>query len=403
MGSDRQSRIAELCSEPACAALAEWSTRPRAGADRLGLAKFLRSRFAPELARDLAEQFELRQRAAAKFAQPARMVLQRKGLEQATRLEVARWRAKRVKHFAPKSAIVDATCGLGADALALIGEGLATLALERDELTASMAAHNLRELTGRNCVVLGSALKAPVRAHYWYMDPDRRAEGARGLDPESWSPPLSAVLGLARAARGACIKMPPGIELGRCDLPDPNSSPWHPTWVSAGGELRECSLWCGEWAGAAQPGEREVARLDSGATLCAVPLSVVAWEVESAAQVRWLAEPDPALIRSGLLGNVALRTGARPLASQIAYLGSMNPIDDPLLEAWPVLATCALDPKHVRRMLAAHDVGSIEVRKRGHPEAAEVLAKKFAGPGSRHGSLAIARLERGHIAYLLGR
>ncbi|HTF89454.1 MAG TPA: hypothetical protein VK843_13660 [Planctomycetota bacterium] len=355
------------------------------------------------MARALAEQVDLRQRAAAKFAQPERMLLQRKGLEQATRLDVARWRAARVKHFAPKSPIVDATCGLGADTLALIEAGLPTLALERDAWTASLAAHNLRELTGRNCVVLGSAEAAPVRADYWCIDPDRRGSGAQALDPRSWSPPLSVALDLARAARGACIKLAPGIDLARCSLPDATVWPWHAGWVSAGGELRECTLWCGEWAGDAKPGEREVVALDRGASLRDEPRSVDPWEPEDAAALRWLAEPDPALIRSGLLGNIALRAGARPLASQIAYLGSMEAIEDPLLDAWPVLAACALDPRHVRRMLTEHDIGSIEVRKRGHPDAAEVLAKKFAGAGSRHGVLAVARLERGHIAYLLGR
>ncbi|MEO6710432.1 MAG: hypothetical protein ABIP42_12700, partial [Planctomycetota bacterium] len=243
------------------------------------------------MARALAEQFDLRQRAATKFADPARMLLHRKGLEQATRLDVARWRGARVKHFAPKSAIVDATCGLGADALALIEAGLQVLALERDEWTASLAAHNLREMTGRNCVVLASAETAPVRADYWCIDPDRRGSGAQALDPRSWSPPLSVAMNLARAARGACIKLAPGIDLVRCPLPDAAVWPWHASWVSAGGELRECTLWCGEWAGDARPGEREVVALDRGASLREEPRSVAAWEPEEASALRWIAEP----------------------------------------------------------------------------------------------------------------
>jgi hypothetical protein len=403
MGSNRQPRIAELGSEAARAALAEWSLRPAATADRLGLAAFLRARFPPELARALAEQFDLRQRAGAKFADPARVLVQRKALEQATRLDVARWRARRVKNFAPKSPVVDATCGLGADTLALLEAGVSTAALERDEGIAAMADHNLRALAGRNCVVLGSVENPPFRANYWCIDPDRRAAPGTSLQPERWSPPLSVALALARASSGACIKLAPGIELERCSLPDVRAWPWRPAWVSAGGELRECSLWCGEWAPDAAAGEREAVLLDSGASICARPLQVAPWESESVLGLRWLADPDPALIRSGLLGNVAERAGARPLAPLIAYLGSMEPIEDRLLDALPVLAACALDPKHVKRMLALHDIGSIEVRKRGHPEAAEVLARKFAGPGSRRGVLAIARLERGHVAYLLGR
>ncbi len=412
MGSDRQPRIAELFSSAAKAALDEWANHPRAASDRLGLASFLRARFEPQLARALAEQFDLRQRAASKFAEPRRMLLHRKGLEQATRLDVARWRAARVKHFAPKSAVIDATCGLGADALALIDQGLATLALDCDETTAQMAAHNILELTGRECVILGSAIAAPVRGQYWIVDPDRRDAGLRSLDPEAWSPPLSVALGLARSAHGACIKLAPAFDSDLLSASELGLRFWRPSWVSAGGELRECSLWSGEWAPGARDGEREAVLLGAHgvgesagvrASLIGVPVAVEALEPEAAANVRWLAEPDPAIIRSGLLGNVALRAAARPLAEQIAYLGSMEPIDDPLLRAWPVVASCPLDPKRVRRMLTEHDVGTIEVRKRGHPDPAEVLAKRLAGSGARHGLLAVARLERGHQAYLLGR
>ncbi len=412
MGSDRQPRIAELFSSAARTALDEWANHPRAASDRLGLASFLRARFEPQLARALAEQFDLRQRAGLKFAHPSRMLLHRKGLEQATRLDVARWRAARVKHFAPKSAIIDATCGLGADALALLEQGLATLALECDETTALMAAHNILELTGCECVILGTAVAAPVRGQYWLVDPDRRGDGQRSMDPEAWSPPLSVVLGLARSARGACIKLAPAFDWDLSSASDAGPGAWRPSWVSAGGELRECSLWTGEWAAGAQSGEREVVLLGAHgaensaavrASLIGVPVPVESLEPEAAANVRWIAEPDPAVIRSGLLGNVALRAGARPLAEQIAYLGSMDPIEDPLLRAWPVVASCPLDPKRVRRMLTEHDIGTIEVRKRGHPDPAEVLAKRLAGSGAQHGLLAVARLERGHQAYLLGR
>jgi hypothetical protein len=57
--------------------------------------------------------------------------------------------------------------------------------------------------------------------------------------------------------------------------------------------------------------------------------------------------------------------------------------------------------KRVRRLLAEHDIGTLQVRKRGHPDTAEALARRLRGPGSRHGQLAVARLERGHLAYLL--
>ena len=53
-------------------------------------------------------------------------------------------------------------------------------------------------------------------------------------------------------------------------------------------------------------------------------------------------------------------------------------------------------------MLREHDIGSLQVRKRGHPDRAEVLERRLRGKGRRRGHLAVARLEDGHAAYLLG-
>jgi hypothetical protein len=67
-----------------------------------------------------------------------------------------------------------------------------------------------------------------------------------------------------------------------------------------------------------------------------------------------------------------------------------------------VLGAAALDPKRVRRMLGALDIGPITVKKRGHPDPAEDLARRLAGPGTRHGLIAVVRLDIGHLALALG-
>ena len=115
----------------------------------------------------------------------------------------------------------------------------------------------------------------------------------------------------------------------------------------------------------------------------------------------WIAEPDPALIRSGLLGALAHEQGLAPLAPEIAYLGGDHPPHSPFLRGYEVLGGAPLDRRRVRRLLAEHDVGPLVAKKRGHPEPAEALAKRFRGSGSRRGWLLVARLEGGHRAYLV--
>jgi hypothetical protein len=66
-----------------------------------------------------------------------------------------------------------------------------------------------------------------------------------------------------------------------------------------------------------------------------------------------------------------------------------------------VLGSVALDRRRVRALLGEHDVGPLTVKKRGHPDSAEALARRLRGPGRRPGLLAVGRLERGHRAWLL--
>jgi THUMP domain-like len=237
------------------------------------------------------------------------------------------------------------------------------------------------------------------------LDPDRRARGARSLDPGRWSPTLEQSLALGARFGGAALKLPPAFDLGR--LPGdrrPARASWQ--WVSLRGELAEVVLWTGVLAsGDADPDEREALALDGRggrAVLCGRPEpGPPPLALERLDGVRWLAEPDPAVIRSGLLGLLARASGLAPVAPRIAYLGGVERPVSPLLRAWRVLGVESLDPRRLRGLLERHDVGPLCVKKRGHPEDAERLARRLAGRGRRRGLVAIARVEGGHRAFLL--
>ena len=114
----------------------------------------------------------------------------------------------------------------------------------------------------------------------------------------------------------------------------------------------------------------------------------------------FLHDPDPCLVRSRLLGTLAAEFGLRGLPPMLALLVGEEPASSPFLDAFRVLGSAPLDKRRVRELLRAHAVGAIEVRKRGHPDPAEVLARRFKGPGARRGTLFVVRLDSGHRAYL---
>ena len=100
--------------------------------------------FDPDLVAAALNQARLRAKAQDKFGEFARgMVLTSDGLEQATRLGVAAQHAQRFR-AAGIHTVHDLGCGIGSDAMAMAGLDLRVRAIDADEVTAGIAAVNLR-------------------------------------------------------------------------------------------------------------------------------------------------------------------------------------------------------------------------------------------------------------------
>ena len=382
--------------------------------DPLGLADDLRRRLAGPLAQRAAELHDARHRALGRFPGAESGFFTRKGVEQMTRAPVAAVRAAWILERLGRCTVLDATCGVGGDSVALAAAGLTAISMDRAFGTVLCASENLRALALPDRTLVGDACHPPLGAPFGIdvllLDPDRRPDGARTADPRGWSPTLEQALAQAIRYRGACIKLPPAIDpavvsASFAGLSAGEAPAWSLSWIEADGELCEVSLWTGELAQG--PSEVRAALvlgsepLEGPARIEGVPEEVPWLAPDEAASIRWLAEPGPAVVRSGLFGLLARRVGMAPLGPGIGWLGGPERPDSPFLGAWRVLDSSTADPRRVRAMLARHDVGPVAVWKRGHPERPEVLERRLRGRGARPGLLAIARLERGHAAYLL--
>ena len=373
----------------------------------------LRRSLDPALARAAAELYDLRRRAGTKLVRAERLLLTRRGLEQASHRHVAAARAERiaahVREELPGAWVLDATAGLGGDALALAEAGIGRLvAADRDATVVRLLRANLVAQGHAARAVRAAAEHPAVRADILVLDPDRRepetgAAGRRLGDPERWSPAWSHCAALLVRHRGGCAKLAPAVDVARLEatLPTDTRRTWQ--WVSLAGELKEVVLWTGALARSA-PGEREVLRVTrSGERLgwSACPRQARALDPGAARAIAWLAEPDPTVIRAGLIGALATLEGLFPLAPEIAYLGGARPSRSAFLRVFRVLGHAPLDRRRVRALLAHHDVGPLTVKKRGHPDDAETLARRLRGRGARPGVLVVARLADGHHAFLV--
>ncbi|MFP7762144.1 THUMP-like domain-containing protein [Marisediminicola sp. LYQ85] len=351
----------------------------------------------PELVAAVLSQSKLRARARAKFGEFAdRMLFTTAGLEQATRLSVAAHHAGRFTAAGARR-VADLGCGIGADSLAFAALGLDVLAVERDDVTAAIATYNLAPWEGATVVSADAATVDLADVDAVYVDPARRTRGhdntTRVHDPNQWSPPLDFAFGLA-ADRPVGVKLGPGVDR---DLIPADAEA---QWISVDREVVEAGVWFGA---AARDGITRSA-LVMGAHGTAEMISHGDSEdVATGALGGVVYEPDGAVIRARLIGDLARSLDARMVSDSIAYLTSDEVVETPFAVPFRVIATLPFDERTLKRELAARGIGRLEIKKRGVDVDPAKLRSRLSLKGTGSATLIVTRVAGRHSALLVER
>ncbi|GAA1051080.1 class I SAM-dependent methyltransferase [Arthrobacter russicus] len=352
---------------------------PYAEADALSTSERLRKAgHSAELVSAVLTQSRLRNKATAKFGEfAAQMIFTQAGLEQATRLPVAALHAQRFA-AAGVARIADLGCGIGADSLAFATLDLDVTAVELDETTAACATMNLLPFRNARVIQADAAQFDPATVDGIWLDPARRDSTSSGtsriFDPEAFSPPLSFVERLAERGMPVGVKLGPGIPHesipAGCEV----------QWVSVDGDLVEATLW---FNALARPGIRRSALLlgaARGAELhSALDFDPAAQDAPVGPLEGYLYEPDPAVIRAGLVADLAKRIGAHLVDPQIAYLAAAEPLDTPFARGYRIIDVLPYNVKVLRNWVREAGIGTLEIKKRGTAVTPEELRKQLLG------------------------
>jgi len=351
----------------------------------------------PALVSAVLGQSRLRARAAGKFGDFAsRMLFTEAGLEQATRLPVAARHAGRFRAAGVRS-VADLGCGVGGDAMALAALELDVLAVDRDEVTAAVAAYNLAPWPAAR-VVHGDAETVDLDGvEAVWLDPARRTSGhaatKRLPDPADWSPSLDVAFGHAEH-RPTGVKLGPGID--RDLLPADAEC----QWISVDREVVEVGVWFGSLA---RPGVGRSALVVSASGAAELTAPADSDDVEVGDLGEWLYEPDGAVIRARLIGDLARSIGARTISRDIAYLTADEPVETPFAQVFRVVEALPLDEKTLKRELRARGVGRLEIKKRGVDVDPAAFRKRLSLQGTGSATLVLTRVAGRHTALLCER
>lgn len=340
----------------------------------------------PSLVSAVMTQSRLRRKARIKFGDFAeRMLFTESGLEQATRLTVAALHARRFRDAGCRS-VADLGSGIGGDALALAALGVGVTAVERDEVTAAIASFNLAPWEHAR-VVHGDAESFDLGGTDGvFLDPARREGVKRLRDPADWSPSLDFAFGLGESLPTG-VKLGPGID--RALVPGDAEA----QWVSVGGEVVELGVWFGA---VARPGIRRAALVISerGGQVSSAELTADADSEDAPVGELgdYLYEPDGAVIRARLIGDLARSTGATMLSEQIAWLSSSTRTETPFAARFRVLESLPFDVRTLKKLVAARELGTLEIKKRGVDVDPAELRKRLAPKGPNAATLILTRV-----------
>lgn len=279
------------------------------------------------------------------------------GLQMASSLPVARHRAQRFK----QECVVDLCCGVGGDLLALAERG-PSIGIDIDPVRLQMARANTQSAAAPVQLIQGDAAWPPVRATAAIADPARRRAGRRTRSGRDYEPSLARIEAWREQFQQMAVKVSPALDLS--EVPSREEV----EYVSWQGQCREAVLWFGS---SFECRRRATLIGDQIHTMSSPHDEILRPEVQPAG--RFLYDPDPALVRSHLVGELAQGMGAWLIADEVAYLSTQAPVATPWARAFEVLQQVPFQLKNLPRLLRLNGWRPGSIRRRHFPIEPETL------------------------------
>jgi hypothetical protein len=197
-----------------------------------------------------------------------------------------------------------------------------------------------------------------------FFDPDRRDPARRVRRIASYRPSLDRVLAWLPELQGLAVKISPAVPQEEIEKLDCEVE-----FVSLRGELKEATL----WFAAFRETSRRATLLPGAHTLTPGDES----EVRILPPGAYLYEPDPAVMRAGLVRTLAHQMGAAQIDATIAFLTSDNLLDTPFARRFRVRDVLPFGLKALRRRLREMGIGRVTIKKRGSPVDVKDFARRL--------------------------
>lgn len=344
--------------------------------NELRLSTQLRREYPVQLVLDALTQHQLRLKAQAKFSAAMDMYFTRAGLEQSSSEVIAKHRAKRFTKF---QKVADFCCGIGGDLIQLAKNSVVT-AVDIDPLHLEIAKTNATVCQVANNITF---VQSDVRnvdlqqIEGIFIDPARRTKEGR-LKTGDCEPPIEWCVDLLERVAHVGIKSAPGIDH------EMFPANWELEFIAIGKDLKEAVAWSPSLSSA----KRRATILPSGHTMTDNPGPPVTVQMPG----QFILDPNPAITRSGLVEELARQLDAWKIDEKIAFLSSDCPMSSPFGRTLQVIDSVPWNQKQLPKILKQHDIGVVDIRRRGLAGDIEQFQKSLKLTGARAATLIMTRV-----------
>jgi hypothetical protein len=224
-----------------------------------------------------------------------------------------------------------------------------------------------------------------------FFDPARRSSQRRAFSVHGYSPPLGLIRDWLSRFPALGVKISPGVALAELSGYDCEIE-----FISLRGELKEAALWFGPLRSVPLR-SRALKTVLRRATLLPGLHTLTSEQAISKAPLAvspqaYLYEPDPAILRAGLVAALAEMLNASQLDPDIAYLTSDKQTPTPLARVWAVEDWFPFHLKRLRAYLRERGVGRVVVKKRGSPITPEAFIRALRLTGELERTIFLTHL-----------
>ncbi len=360
---------------------------PLAG-NHIKLAEKVRTQYSYDESAEIISILIARSKAKPKFSKWDRMFFTDELLEQSTSETVSLFKGE---HYFSGTECADLCCGAGGSLIGMAASGKQAVGCDIDPGHLSMAEANLNiyGLSSNISFIQADITERIPEAAVYHFDPSRRTVAGREYLPDNYLPPLSTVDSILDISPDIAVKVSPLHSVAAegeysCDV------------ISCNGEVKEILLCYG--------------RFNTGQVRAIVlpRKTILTAEGGSEADISddigtYVFEPDPAVVKAGLVTTAAASMGLDLIASGVRYLTGNSIPDSSVCKTYKVREIIPFNYKKLNRYLKGTEISTIDVKCKDSTVKPVSITKKLKTrrKGSERVSLFYIEKDDGNRIFIL--